>query len=820
MRVDLAVLGACPETLAVLAGLPDPPPGSAASAVVVDRTGAWLAAWIARRRRLGLGQSDAVRGPCVLHAGAEPGALRAFAQAEGRTDELRPDVPDFGPRPTERLFVDFHRSKVVKRLWKGFRDVVAGDVVDVRPANDAEGGDENARGAENAQGASGGGEGGGGRAAAASSLLSGSSGTLSHRYEILLADGRVILARNVLSAVDGAEARVPDGLRRAVESEGARGGAFPPRVLFAAEVDLWSGERSDRGAEEADARLAPADEERSDRLGPSPGDVHVASAPSAPRSIPLASFRGRRVAVVGGGSSAARIALALASANASASPASVSLASPSSPSPRSWAVHLVSRRALVRSAWPQDPAWWGAKLGGALRAERDPEARLRALAAAARGTIEAEVWDRLVEAAARGEGGLSVWEHQEVADAQTSEPKATEGSSDGAVGLGGDATGDGRSAVSASALTLALKETRRERAGPTAFEAAAQSCRDGAAPQPARASPPSPPSLLEVDDVIVACGTDPRVARPTAPSPTPDSAAVGVRAASGVLTSLFVLRLPGASLPLAGPLPVLDDASLTLPGHAITLVGRLSALSLGAGAGDLGGLRTGARLARGGGGVAGWWRGGKGGNGDAQKSARPAADAETRDMLGRVAALRKEAIAELGGEGAAAARSAVARAAGSAEAATSSASPLLAASASIAPPPAILAWSLSQLSLPAPKKVEVARRRNELDPSSFLPPSARRRDVSSFAFSDAPGFEATVTFSLDSPCAAVEALFAPRSVDVWALGEGGEALRLHIPVTYSAVVPEKCVAKKRKNKVVVKLAKLADAEWPSVRGFL
>ena len=108
----------------------------------------------------------------------------------------------------------------------------------------------------------------------------------------------------------------------------------------------------------------------------------------------VAPFKGKNVAIVGGGMNAALLALRAASRGAAR-------------------VTLLARRPLVRQAFDCDVGWWGNKYLNAFWQDSNPENRMKACRQARmQASLSPEVWDALVEAAASGR--ITVVEGQQV----------------------------------------------------------------------------------------------------------------------------------------------------------------------------------------------------------------------------------------------------------------------------------------------------------------------------------------------------------------------------------------------------------------------
>ena len=98
--------------------------------MVIDPSGAWLTSWAARAARLA---APHMRAPATQHPHASPGALQAWAERQGRQQELVPVVKGFAPVPTTALFADFCRSKVVGKLPAALRAPRADRVARLEP---------------------------------------------------------------------------------------------------------------------------------------------------------------------------------------------------------------------------------------------------------------------------------------------------------------------------------------------------------------------------------------------------------------------------------------------------------------------------------------------------------------------------------------------------------------------------------------------------------------------------------------------------------------------------------------------------------------
>ena len=110
-----------------------PPAGAlilAQNTVVIDPAGAWLTSWVARAARLA---APHMRAPATQHPHASPSALQAWAERQGRQQELVPVVKGFAPVPTTALFADFCRSKVVGKLPAALRAPRADRVARLEP---------------------------------------------------------------------------------------------------------------------------------------------------------------------------------------------------------------------------------------------------------------------------------------------------------------------------------------------------------------------------------------------------------------------------------------------------------------------------------------------------------------------------------------------------------------------------------------------------------------------------------------------------------------------------------------------------------------
>ncbi len=180
--LDIAIIGAGPQGLTLLAHLLQRQRGRALRWQVFDPSGTWLEQW---QRQFTAQEIPHLRSPAVHHPDPNPHALREFAQ--GRSHEL------FDPysRPGTQLFADFCR-RVVQRYQLADR-VTATAVTHLEPL-----------------------------------------GGIRRGFRLTLREGNSILARRVVLATGDGAAVTPGWVKTAQ-------GAFPPeRLCHAAQVDLRS----------------------------------------------------------------------------------------------------------------------------------------------------------------------------------------------------------------------------------------------------------------------------------------------------------------------------------------------------------------------------------------------------------------------------------------------------------------------------------------------------------------------------------------------------------------------------------------------------
>ncbi|KAK9833714.1 hypothetical protein WJX74_003593 [Apatococcus lobatus] len=518
---------------------------------------------------------------------------------------------------------------------------------------------------------------------------------------------------------------------------------------------------------------------------------------------------GQRVAVVGGGMTAASLALAATAAGAAH-------------------VHLISRRQLQEQEQEVDPGWFGSKLMRGYQSQKDPRQRLLAAREARpHATINAHTMRALRQTQAAGP--LTIWEGQEVATAliqpnlactgtshvgnptvqaaaddtqpvmriesSLPAPEDAEAGCDAGVGQTFELSGQPSSIKEGMSIgqAAAAADLANAEQGSQAEQATAPGKSGSADKTPSHST--SVRSNIQSESLDEHRSTCPNVSR----GPQAATAAAGScwklqlrncrskasdhqdeQDGSGDELPVDCIWLATGSSPdamacpfltsvqqqwptrLLGGYPCLQDASLAWPGIPLLFIGRMTLLSQGPAAALMPGMRKAADIV-----MASLLQHLTGSRGPGRLNGGTTADDHDPSV-----SRPDDADITLDGCG-------------------------------LMPEQLI-------------SKVHVRTNPHIIDVSD-LPASMERLEIQKYNFAD-DEFEVMVLFDLPEPVSKdqVRVRFETSSVEMWATGR--QAYRLYIPRLYGTIVPSKCNLRIRHCKIALQLRKTSDAEWRFLRG--
>lgn len=186
--IDLAIIGAGPHALTLVAHLLQKKKSMRGRFIVFDPSGVWMSQWNHQFAAL---EIPHLRSPAVHHPDPDPHALRTFA--EGRPNELFPPYD----LPGTKLFQDFCQEVV--RRWQLQTCVYPAQVVQIQPLSDRR-----------------------------------------SRFQLELSNGQTIVARRVVIANDGGRPHFPEWVEQISQNYPSDNAPhrWRERLLHSHQVDL------------------------------------------------------------------------------------------------------------------------------------------------------------------------------------------------------------------------------------------------------------------------------------------------------------------------------------------------------------------------------------------------------------------------------------------------------------------------------------------------------------------------------------------------------------------------------------------------------